>query len=65
MLKIINLKLQSCGMVSASTEKPIREINKITFKEVLLRSVLLSMNEQIDDQPDSRTADGYKHTWNY
>ena len=47
-------------MVSASTEKTIHEINKTTFKDELQRSVLLSMNEQIEDQPESRTADGYK-----
>ena len=51
-------------MVSASTEKTtektIHEINKTTFRDELQRSVLLSMNEQIEDQPESRTADGYK-----
>ena len=47
-------------MVSASTEKTINEINKTTFRDELQRSVLLSMNEQIEDQPESRTADGYK-----
>ena len=46
--------------VSASTEKPIHEIYKTTFRDELQRSVLLSMNEQIEDQPESRTADGYK-----
>ena len=47
-------------MVSASTEKTINEINKTTFRDELKRSVLLSVNEQIEDQPESRTADGYK-----
>ena len=47
-------------MVSASTEKPIREIDKTTFRDELQRSALLSMNEQIDDEPESKTADGYK-----
>ena len=47
-------------MVSASTEKTINEINKTTFRDELQRSVLLNMNEQIEDQPESRTADGYK-----
>ena len=47
-------------MVSASTEKPIREFDKTTFRDELQRSVLLNMNEHIDDEPESRTADGYK-----
>ena len=41
-------------------KKAINEINKTTFRDELQRSVLLSMNEQIEDQPESRTADGYK-----
>ena len=48
-------------MVSASTEKKtIHEIDKATFRDELQRSVLLSMNEQIEDQPELRTVDGYK-----
>ena len=53
-------------MVSASTEKindqksTINEIDKAAFRNELQRSVLLSMNEQIEDQPESRTVDGYK-----
>ena len=47
-------------MVSASTEKTINEIKKATFRDELQRSVLLRMNEKIEDQPESRTADGYK-----
>ena len=47
-------------MVSASTEKAIHEINKATFMDELQRSVLLSLNAQIEDQPESRTADGDK-----
>ena len=35
-------------------------MNKTTFRDELQRSVLLSINEQIEDQPESRTADGYK-----
>ena len=35
-------------------------MNKTTFRDELQRSVLRSMNEQIEDQPESRTADGYK-----
>ena len=49
-----------CVTVSASTEKPIHEFNKATFRDELQRSVLLSMNEHIEDQPELRTADGYK-----
>ena len=47
-------------MASASTEKTINEMNKTNFRDELQRSVLLSMNEQIEDQPESRTANGYK-----
>ena len=47
-------------MFSASTEKPIHEIDEATFRGELQRSVLMSMNEQIEDQPESRTVDGYK-----
>ena len=43
-------------MVSASTEKTINEINKTTFRDELQRSVLLSMNKQIEDEPESKTA---------
>ena len=45
-------------MVSASTQNI--EIYKSTFRDELQRSVLLRMNEQIEDQPESSTADGYK-----
>ena len=45
---------------SASTEKPIREIDKTTFRHELQRSVPLNMNGQIDAEPESRTTDGYK-----
>ena len=34
--------------------------DKTTFEDELKRSVILNMNEQIDDQPVSTTADGYK-----
>ena len=48
-------------MLSASTEKKQSvKLTKTTFRDELQRSVLLSMNEQIDDQPESRTANGYK-----
>ena len=49
-----------CVMVSASTERPFHEINKATFRDERQRSALLSMNEQIEDQSELRTADGYK-----
>ena len=49
-----------CVTVSGSTEKQIHEFNKATFRDELQRRVLLSMNEEIADQPESRTADGYK-----
>ena len=45
-------------MVSASTEN--LEIDKTTFRDELQQSVLLSMNEQIEDQPETRTVDGCK-----
>ena len=41
------------------TEKPIHEVNKVTFKDKLQRSVLLRMNEEIEDHPELRTVDGY------
>ena len=47
-------------MDSASTEKTIHEIDKATFMDERQWSVLLSMNEQIEDQPESTTVDGYK-----
>ena len=47
-------------MVSASTQKTINEINKTIFRNELQRSVLLSMNAHIEDQTESKTADGYK-----
>ena len=46
-------------MVSASTENLEKEKDKTTFEDELKRSVILSMNEQIEDQPVSTTADGY------
>ena len=49
-----------CVMVSASTENPINEMNKATFKVELQLSVSLSMTEHIEDQPELRTAAGYK-----
>ena len=45
-------------MVSASTEN--LEHDKTTIRDVLQRSVLLRKKEQIEDQPETRTVDGYK-----
>ena len=45
-------------MVTASTEN--LENDKTTFRDVLQQSVLLRTKEQIEDQPEIRTADGYK-----
>ena len=45
-------------MISASTEN--LEIDKTTFRDELQRSVLLSMNEQLEDKPELRTVDSYK-----
>ena len=52
-------------MVSDSTEKIINEMNKTTFKDELQRSVLLSMNEQIEDQPTPEFQTAIKLTSNY
>ena len=41
-------------------KKRIHEINKTTFRDEWQRSLLLSMNEQIEDQPEFRTAHDYK-----
>ena len=45
-------------MVSASTEN--LQNDKATVRDELERSVFVRMNEQIEDQLESRTADGYK-----
>ena len=47
-------------MVSASSDKPAIEIDRTAFKDELRRSVLLNINCQADDTPESRTADCYK-----
>ena len=47
-------------MVSASSDKPSVEINRMAFKDELKRSVLFDINCQADDTPESRTANGYK-----
>ena len=48
-------------MFSASTQNI--EIYKSILRDELQWSVLLRINEQIEDQPESSTADGYKtHT---
>ena len=46
-------------MISASSNKPALEIDRTPFKDELKRSVLLDINCQTDDTPESRTADGY------
>ena len=47
-------------MVSASSDKPAVEFDRMTFKDELKRNVLLNINCQADDIPESKTADGYK-----
>ena len=47
-------------MVSASSDKPATECDRMAFKDELKRSVLLDINCQADDTPESTTADGYK-----
>ena len=47
-------------MVSASSDKPTVEIGRMTFKDELKRSVLLDINCQAGDTPESKTADGCK-----
>ena len=47
-------------MVSASTEKSIHKIDKATFADELQQSVVPCMNEQIEDEPESRAVDDYK-----
>ena len=47
-------------MVSASSDKPAIEIDRMSFKDELKRRVLLDINCQADDTPESRTAHGYK-----
>ena len=46
-------------MVSASSNKPTIEMDRTAFKDELKRNVLLDINCQADDTPESRTADGY------
>ena len=47
-------------MVSASSDKPTAECDRMAFKDELKRSVLLDINCQVDDTPVFTTADGYK-----
>ena len=47
-------------MISASSVKPVIEFDRMAFKDELKRSVLLDINCQADDTPESRTADVYK-----
>ena len=47
-------------MVSASSDKPTIVFDRMAFKEVLKRSLLLDINCQVDDTPECKTADGCK-----
>ena len=47
-------------MVSASSDKPVTECDRMAFKDKLKRSVLLDINCQVDDTPVFTTSDGYK-----
>ena len=47
-------------MVSASSDKPTVEFDRMAFKDELKRSVLLDINCQVDDTPERKTADGDK-----
>ena len=47
-------------MVSASSDKPTAECDRMAFRDELKRSVLLDINCQVDDTPEFTTADGYK-----
>ena len=47
-------------MVSDSSDKPAIELDRMAFEDELKRRVLLNINCQGDDTPESRTADGYK-----
>ena len=47
-------------MVSASSDKPAVDFDRMAFIDELMRSVLLDINCQVDDTPESTTADGYK-----
>ena len=47
-------------MVSASSDKPAAECDRMAFNDELKRSVLLDINCQVDDTPEFTTADGYK-----
>ena len=55
--------MQQCVMVSASSDKPAIEFERMAFKDELKRSVLFDINCQADDTPEYRTADGYKTHW--
>ena len=47
-----------CGF--SPTENLEKEKDKTTFEDELKRSVILSMNKQIEDKPVSTTVDGYE-----
>ena len=47
-------------MVSASSDKPAAECDRMAFKDEMKRIVLLDINCQVDDTPECKIADGYK-----
>ena len=47
-------------MVSASSDKPTVEFDRMAFNDQSKRSVLLEINCQVNDTPECKTADGNK-----
>ena len=47
-------------MVSASSDKPAAECDRMAFKDELKPSALLDINCQVDNTSVFTTADGYK-----
>ena len=47
-------------MVSASSDKPAAECDRMALKDELKRSVLLDINCHVDDTLECKTVDGYK-----
>ena len=47
-------------MVSALSDEPAADCDRMAFKDELKQSVLLDINCQVDDTPEFTTADGYK-----
>ena len=50
-------------MVSASSDKPVIEFDRMAMKDAIKRSVLFDINYQADDTPESGTA-VTRRTWN-